>query len=75
MADAEKIVRSLASAAKRRQDAEARAAHYRSLTDELVLAGHAAGVPKLVLAREAGLTRQTVYGIILRAEASASAAA
>lgn len=61
------LLKRLSNAARRRKDAEASAAKWRAMTDEMILEGYAAGVPKQVLAEAAGLTRQTIYTVILKA--------
>lgn len=61
------ITKELAAAARRRKTAEATAEQWREKGYALIVAGYDAGIPKQVLAREAGLTRQTVYTILLKA--------
>ncbi len=54
-----------------RQHAEHQADELRAETDQLILAAHEAGVNKAQIAKAAGLTRQTVYSVLLRAKAAA----
>jgi hypothetical protein len=68
MSTDDSVVARLRAVARRRVAAENKAAELRTETDALILAGHAAGIPKQVLAREAGLTRQTVYTVLLKGE-------
>lgn len=67
MTDAERVTRSLRALARKRAAAEQRAADLRAETDALIVTGNELGIPKRVLAREAGLTRQTIYSVLLRA--------
>ena len=69
MTESERVVRDLARVARKRVETEGKAIVLRDETDRLILEGYALGVPKKVLARESGLTRQTVYTVILREEA------
>lgn len=53
----------------RRARTEAKLRELRRAADDLIVEGDKAGVPKLQLSEAAGLTRQTVYSILLRAKA------
>ncbi len=63
------IVAALETNSSRRKKREGELRELRQEADALVIAGDLAGVPKLTLARAAGLTRQTVYSVLLRAKA------
>ena len=67
MADDNPSLTRLRSLTRRRQTADARAAEIREQTYAAVIEAYDQGVPKLTLAREAKLTRQTVYTVLLRA--------
>lgn len=64
------LMKRLENAARKRKQAEESADKFRGLTDELIIEGYAAGVPKQQLAEAAGLTRQTVYTVLRKAGAS-----
>lgn len=59
--------KALAAVSKRRQAAEYKVETLKVQTHELILAAFKAGVPKTQLAEVSGLTRQTVYTVLLRA--------
>jgi hypothetical protein len=67
MATSDEITDALKANATRRKALETKLAKLRVDADAMIVAGHLAGVPKLTLAESAGLTRQTVYMILLRA--------
>jgi DNA invertase Pin-like site-specific DNA recombinase len=64
----EEIVAALTANAKQRKASEDKQRRLREEADALIVAGHLAGVPKLTLANAAGLTRQTVYTVLLKAQ-------
>lgn len=64
MAEAEKR---LVAVTRKRVAAEGRVDELRRQTHELIVEGYGAGVPKLRLAQASGLTRQTIYSVLLRA--------
>ena len=55
----------------RRQRLENQLAVARAEGDLLIVQAHEAGVAKIALARVSGMTRQTIYSILLRAKAAA----
>lgn len=69
MTDAERAVKALGAVARKRYVAEQKADELKDQTFALIVQGYAAGVPKLTLANAAGMTRQTVYTVLLRAGA------
>ncbi len=61
------IVKRLKDYSRKRKQAEESATRYRDQTDALIVEGHEAGVSKAALAEAAGLTRQTIYTVLLKA--------
>lgn len=61
------IAHDLAHLAERRKKAEELVEDLRNLTHELLVEGYDEGLSKGRLAREAGLTRQTVYTALFKA--------
>lgn len=54
---------------RKRRVAEARLEEMRREADAMIVEGDRLGVPKLTLARAAGMTRQTIYTVLLRSKA------
>jgi DNA-directed RNA polymerase specialized sigma24 family protein len=69
MATTDEITNALEKNKKERRALEAKLKRLREDAYAIVVAGDLAGVPKLTLAESAGLTRQTVYTVLLRAKA------
>lgn len=69
MATTDEITNALEKNRDQRRSLEAKLVRLREDADAIVVAGDLAGVPKLTLAKAAGLTRQTVYTVLLRAKA------
>lgn len=65
------VLNKLSRLAEQRKRTEAEVKSLRRQQDELVLAGFELGIPKLTLSETARLTRQTIYGVVLRAKATA----
>jgi ribosomal 50S subunit-associated protein YjgA (DUF615 family) len=53
------------------EEHEARLKELRGQIDKLIVQGDKAGIPKLTLSKLAGLTRQTVYTVLLKNQARA----
>lgn len=68
-AEQEAILGQMDTLLAQRRAAEKTAREIREKQNELVIEAERLGVPKLVLSRRAGLTRQTIYGVLLRHEA------
>jgi hypothetical protein len=71
----EEILGHLGALLAQRREAEAIVREIREKQDRLVVKAMDAGVPKLVVSRTAGLTRQTIYAILLRDENAKAKAA
>lgn len=69
MATSDEITNALEKNRDQRRTLESKLVRLREDADAIIVAGDLAGVPKLTLAQAAGLTRQTVYTILLRAKA------